>query len=445
MKILLVQPKMNKRPMDTDLKTRMAPSLALLTLAGLTPAPHTVEIANENIGEIDFDYGADLVAVTVTVDVMPRAAGIAREFQKRGVPVVAGGIHITCCPDEAAPFFDAICVGPAERVWQRMLDDAARGSLQKTYRDTDGFLSGELASPAYGAVHSEPYLYTNIIATSRGCPNRCAFCYNSSPNRAHIVRPVDDIMRDIAALGTRHILFIDDNFIGDPARAEALLLRMRGMRLTWGAAVTTRVLDHPRLLDLMAETGCKSLFIGLESVNNDSLRDVGKDNAFEKYDAIAEAVHSRGIMLNASMVFGLDADGPDVFDKTLDWLVTRKIETLTSHILTPYPGTALHRRMEADGRITSRDLSLYNTAHVVFRPARMTPEQLRDGYLRMYRRFYSFGNIIRRLPRHRRQWIPYLLFNLFYRKFGRFTSLLARIVPMRVLGRHAARISYRVR
>jgi len=444
MKILLIQPKMNKRPMDTDLKVRMAPSLALLTLLGLTPGGHEAEIVNENAGKIDFDCKADLVGITVTLDVMPRACRIAAEFRRRGVPVVAGGIHVTCCPEECLPHFDALCIGPAERVWASIVDDAREGRLRQTYCDMEDFRGEEIASPQYHHADAKRYLYTNVITTSRGCPNRCSFCYNSCANRLYIRRPLADVMGDIAALGARHVLFIDDNFIGDPAYTRALLQNIRGMGLCWNAAVTTDILNHPDLLDLMAETGCRSLFIGFESINAASLRSVHKDNKVKRYEELIEAIHSRGIMINASMVFGLDGDGPDTFDRTLDWMVNMRIETLTSHILTPYPGTELYRSMEAAGRITDRDLEKYNTANVVFTPAGMTAEALYRGYRRVYRQFYSFKNILRRLPKSKAQRRPYLLFNLLYRKFGPLTSAIARIVPMGALGKAAAKIAYRL-
>ena len=445
MKILLVQPEMNKRPMDTDLKTRMAPSMALLTLLSLTPNCHEVILVNENIEPLRYSRGFDLVGITVTVDVMPRAVQIAQKFQRMGTPVVAGGIHITCCPDECLPFFDAICVGTAERVWAQMLSDAENGRLQKVYNDAANLAGGELASPAYRQIDKSRYLYTNVVSTSRGCPNRCDFCYNSCANRIYIRRPVGDVIADIRSLGTRHIFFIDDNFIGSPAYTRELLEEMWPLKLQWSAAVTAQIADHPDLLDLMEQTGCQSLFIGLESVNDDSLRGVNKHNQFEKYDRLAAEIHRRGIMINASMVFGLDGDDPDVFKKTLDWLVKNKIETLTSHILTPYPGTALYRRMDEAGRITCRDLSKYNTAHVVFRPSGMTADELYSGYLRIYQEFYSLRNILRRFPECRAQRKPFLLFNLFYRKFGRLTSLVSRFVPMRALGSLAARISYKIK
>jgi radical SAM superfamily enzyme YgiQ (UPF0313 family) len=444
MKILLIQPKMNKRSMDTDLKTRMSPSLALLTLMTLTPEGHEVALVNENVERLDPSRQADLVGITVTLDVLPRAAQIARSFRARGVPVIAGGVHVTCRPEECLEYFDAVCVGAAERVWRRVVEDAQNGRVQRVYRDYENLGGDEIASPAYDRVDGKKYLFTNVVSTSRGCPNKCDFCYNSCANHAYVRRPNEDVLNDLAALGTRHVMFVDDNFIASPARTRELLVGMRGKNLVWSAAVTTKIVDYPDILDLMSECGCQSLFIGIESVNGESLAGVNKDNDVEDYDRLVREIHDRGIMINASMVFGLDGDGPDVFKKSLDWLVKHKIETLTSHVLTPYPGTALHERMERTGRITSRDLSLYNTSHVVFRPSGMSAGQLRDGYLWMYRKFYSFSNILRRMPKNRSQRAPYLMFNLVYRKFGPLTSAIAKIVPMGVVGRVAAKISYRL-
>jgi radical SAM superfamily enzyme YgiQ (UPF0313 family) len=423
MRILLIQPKMNKRPMDTDLKTRMSPSLALLTLMSLTPDEHEVKLMNENSERLDLMCDTDLVGITVTLDVMPRATAISELFRKRGIPVVAGGIHVTCCPEVCRPHFDAICIGPAERVWQRMVADAATDCLQKEYRDFRGFQGCEIVSPLYSRVETKKYLYTNIVTTSRGCPNRCAFCYNSSANRFYVVRPVADVLKDIKALRTRHVLFIDDNFIGSLDHTRELLLAFKQMRLIWSATATTDILDEPGLLDLMAASGCQSLFIGLESINPASLADVNKANRVERYEQLIDAIHGRGIMVNASMVFGLDGDSADTFQRTLDWLVSMRVETLTSHILTPYPGTMLYRRLDEAGRITDRRLEHYNTAHVVFEPKNMTAEELYAGYLWMYREFYSLRNIIRRYPKEKLQRKSYLLFNLLYRKYPIFPKL----------------------
>ena len=430
--------------MDSNLKTRMSPSLALLTLISLTPDYHEIILINENMDKIDFTQDVDMVAITVTLDVMPRASRIAAEFRERGVPVVAGGIHITCSPESCVPHFDAICVGPAERIWGRVLEDVENYRLRQVYSDMEDFRGHEIVSPAYDRLGKEKYLYSNVVSTGRGCPNRCDFCYNSCANRMYVLRPIPDVLRDIETLKIRHIFFIDDNFIGVPSYTEALLNEIKPLNLIWSAAVTTKILDRLDLLDLMSETGCQSLFIGFESINGKSLKSVHKDNAVEKYEQLVNAIHSRGIMVNASMVFGLDEDDPDTFKNTLDWLVSHKIETLTSHILTPYPGTKLYAKMEAEGRISDYDLEKYNTAHVVFKPAKMTEQELYDGYLWMYRSFYSYRNIIRRFPENAEQRKAYLLFNLLYRKFGRLISAMTELIPMRLLGKIAARISYKV-
>ncbi len=443
MNILLIQPKMNPRPMDTDLKMRMSPSWALLTIVQLTPEGHEVRMVNENVCKIDFDGAVDLVGITVTLDVMPRAMQIAECFRARGIPVIAGGVHVTCCPQSCAPHFDAVCVGPAERVWARVIADAACGRLQSRYEDVQGFTGEEIVSPCYDMPELKSYLFSNIVLTSRGCPNRCDFCYNSCANRLYVHRPITDVLQDIDAIRTRHVLFVDDNFIGDTAYTRALLQAMLPLNLKWGAAVTTKIVDHPELLDLMAQSGCQCLFIGFESINRLSLSGVHKGNQVKEYDRLVREIHRRGIMINASMVFGLDGDEPDVFERTLDWLVSSRISTLTAHIMTPYPGTSLHARLMREGRIEDEDLSKYNTANVVFRPQGMSAEALRRGYLWMYRQFYSLRNIAKRMPRHKATRAPYLMFNLFYRKFGKCTAALARLIPLRVIGKLAAKLSYR--
>ncbi len=445
MNIYLIQPKMNKRPMDTDLKTKMAPSLALLTLKKLTPPEHSVCIINENVEKIDFGQEVDLVGITVTVDVMNRAREIAAAFREKGVPVVAGGIHVTAVPDDCRDYFDAICVGYAERVWKQIVADSEQGKLMRVYEDMAGFSGREICGPDYTDNEGNKYLYKNVISTSRGCPHRCDFCYNSCANRNYVNRNINDILDEIAALNTRHIMFIDDNFTGNPTWTREFLLSIKDLNIKWNAAVTASIADQLELLDLMAVTGCQSLFIGFESINSSSLRSVHKYHALAKYEKLINEIHQRGIMVNASMVFGLEDDESDVFPRTLKWLVDNKVETLTAHILTPYPGTALYNRMKADGQIIDNDLSHYNTARVVFSPAKLTADELIAGYLGIYKDFYSFKNIIKRMPDNRKQWKAYLLFNLLYRKFGNVSAFLTRIIPINLIGKWGSWMSYLVK
>jgi len=264
---------------------------------------------------------------------------------------------------------------------------------------------------------------------------------------AIVNRPVADVLAEIRTLGTRHVMFIDDNLIGNRDWTWDFLTALRDadLHLKWNGAVSVDLVQDLRLLDLMAETGCNSLFIGFESINEKALAEVGKrQNQVDTYNRLIAEIHRRGIMVNASLVFGLDHDDASMFRATMDWLVENKVETMTGHIMTPYPGTVLYHRLLAQGRIIDWDYSHYNTANVVYRPMLLSPEELREGYLWMYKEFYSFRNIFRRMPDSRRQRVPYLLFNLAYRKFGKATAVLARIGLLGWLGRVARHLSYHV-
>lgn len=437
MYIKLIQPKMEKRPMDTDLKTRMAPPLGLLTVAALLRGKHRVSIENENIRPVNYEDVPDLVGITVTVDVLPRAIAIAAKFRATGAAVIAGGIHITTAPETVPEnSFDALCIGAAEGTWPQMIRDFEACCLQPVYRCGQHLSGAELVSPAYDLLQGGRYLYCNVVHTSRGCPFRCDFCYNSSRERRYLNRPVEDVLDDIRAVGSKHVMFIDDNFIGNPKWTRELVARLKPLHIKWNAAVSANIADDPDLLDQMKESGCQSLFIGFESIEPDSVRSVHKvQNDTKKYEALVDALHSRGIMINASFVFGLDSDTKETFRSTLDWIVKQRLETVTSHILTPYPGTVLYEKLKAEGRLLTSDFSLYNTAHVVFSPAGMTERELYEGYLWIYRNIYSIKNIIRRMPKARNQILPYLMFNLFYRKFGKFTDFLCRGVGYEKIGR----------
>jgi len=434
--------------MDTKLKTRMSPSLALLTISNLTPKEHEVIILNENVEKIDFNEPVDLVAITVTVDGMNRAVEISKDFQKRCVTVIAGGIHITADPDGAVNSFDAICVGMAERVWAKILKDKENNSLKKIYYDMENIVGKEIVSPDYDIIDKSKYLYTNIISTSRGCPFQCDFCYNSCKNilKTYINRPADDVIKDINTLKTKHIMFIDDNFIGNPKWTKELLKLIKPLKLKWNAAVTSNIVDMPELLDEMKEAGCQSLFIGFESINCKSLESVHKvQNSVNRYEKLVDEVHKRGIMINASFVFGLDEDDGSIFKSTLEWIVKNKIETVTSHILTPYPGTKLYKELLEENRIVDFNLVSYNTARVVYKPKNMTEEELYNGYLWIYKEIYTFKNIMKRLPKSKKQWIPFLTFNYFYRKFGKLTEVFCNIISFKNVGKFSRWFAYRIK
>jgi len=446
MRITLFAPKMGLRPMDSEYKRRMAPPLSLLTVAGLTPVQHTVSVQDENVAALRLAERTDLAGITVTVQTAPRAYAIADDLRARGIPVVLGGIHASANPHEALEHADAVCIGDAEGLWPGILLDAERGRLKGLYRHTRNPDLAGTPVPRWELVRRSRYLVSNLVCATRGCPHRCEFCYNSS---AYVrggcrLRPVSSVIEEVRRLGCRHVLFVDDNLAGDLPWVWELVRALAPMNVLWHAAVSANIVEHLDLLAAMQASGCRSLFIGFESIDGAALRSANKrQNRVETYGRLIEELHRLGIMIHASLVFGFDEDGPEVFDTTVDWLVRSRVETMTAHILTPYPGTRLFERFSAEGRIDDLDWSHYDTAHVVFRPKRMSKDELLSGYLRAYERFYSFRNIRKRLPEARQNRLPYLLFNLGYRKFGKFTSAFARLNGgMQAVTRFARRMSY---
>lgn len=445
MRIKLISPQMTLRPMDSQFKRRMSPPLNLLTLAALTPPEHTVWLADENIRRLDLNDSPDLVGITVNVDTSRRAYAIADQYRKRGIPVVLGGIHPSANPHEAGKFCDAVCIGQADTLWPQILLDRQSNSLRAQYHNAEPPDLSLTPLPRWDIMNPSDYLYTNILSASRGCPFRCEFCYNSSDYAQSPFRnrPIGHVIREIERFGTRQVMFIDDNFIGNINWTREFMAAIKPMNLTWHAAVSANIDRHPDLLDAMAQAGCRSLFIGFESIHDQSVQSVNKiQNHCGRYDALISMLHDRDIMVNASMVFGLDSDTPQTFPDTLDWLVRNRVETVTAHILTPYPGTKLFDRFKAEGRIIDTDWSHYNTARVVYRPKHMSPEELYNGYLWLYDQFYSFRNIYKRMPQSRRLRVPYLLFNLGYRKYGKLTSLAAHAGLLNRMGKLARQLCY---
>lgn len=435
---------MSLRPMDTKLKTRMAPSLGLLVIAQVLRNEHTVIIEDENISPINYSEKVDVVGITVTVNTLNRASEIAKKYKECGVITVGGGIHISSDPDNCEELFDALCIGPSEQIWNDIINDILNNKLQKRYYCNKSMCSEDIVSPAYDLIDKKKYLYSNVIVTSYGCPFKCSFCYNSCQayNNIYMNKPVDKVIEEIKLIGRKHIMFIDDNFIGNPQWTRALLKELKKLKVKWNAAVSCNIINMLDLLDEMKDSGCQGLFIGFESLKTDVISNVNKgQNNVLMYEKLIKEIHDRGIMVNASFVFGLDGEDKSVFENTLEWIVKNKIETVTSHILTPYPGTKLYNDFLRDGRITTFDYSKYDTSHVVYSPLNMTQEELYDGYINIYKKIYSIKNIFKRIPSSKPQKIPYLLFNIFYRKYGKFTAFICNIISYERIGRLAEKLS----
>jgi radical SAM superfamily enzyme YgiQ (UPF0313 family) len=233
---------------------------------------------------------------------------------------------------------------------------------------------------------------------SRGCPHHCDFCYKDAfyqGGKSFYTQQVDSALAEIESLPGKHLYFLDDHLFGNPTFASELFEGMKGMGRVWQCAATIKSILKPGLLEKAVESGLRSLFIGFETLNPHNLQEQHKYHNLNKdYNQVIQRVHEAGVMINGSFVYGMDSDDETVFDRTIEWAIKQGIETATFHILTPYPGTALYARMKDQGRLISNNWDLYDTRHVVYQPAQITPSVLEAGYWRSYQEFYRWNAIL---------------------------------------------------
>jgi radical SAM superfamily enzyme YgiQ (UPF0313 family) len=370
-------------------------------LAALTPAHWQVEHVDEEARAVDYDTDADLVGITFHTPSAYHAYEIARRFRSRGIPVVLGGPHATLLPEEAAQHADTLFVGEAEGLWQQFLADFERGQAKKVYR-AENVPSLEGVPQARKDLFQRKDHTNGVLFASRGCPNQCDFCTLSVMYRNQLRRrPVAQVAAEYASFHGKVIIFWDDNLSADMAYAKDLFRAITPYRKWWSSQASIQAGRDEEFLALAARSGCKQLFLGLESVSQASMDEVHKRfNRVDQYRQIIARIHAHGIAVQAGIVFGFDSDTPTIFGETLDFLEDCGVQNATFNILTPFPGTQLYRRLEREGRILSRDWREYNSrADVVFQPRQMAPEELLAGYQSAVRRFYSPASILKRIVR----------------------------------------------
>lgn len=385
-----------KSPFFRPIKYSLFPPLGLATLAAYLGDDDQVVIQDEHVETLDLNDEPDLVVIQVYITSAYRAYQLADYYRAKGAHVALGGLHVTSLPDEAAAHADSIFLGPGEDTWPAFLADFRAGHPGSLYRSTLRTLVG-IPPIRRDLIKRHLYLVPNSIVVSRGCPHVCDFCYKEAffkDGKGFYTQTVDDALAEIERLPGRHLYFLDDHLFGNPRFASALFEGMHGMGRLWQAAGTVQAVLKPGLLEKAVEAGLRSLFVGFETLNPASLLEQHKhQNLNRDYGAAIRRLHDLGVMVNGSFVFGMDHDDETVFDRTVAWAIEQGIETATFHILTPYPDTALYRRMEAERRITTHNWDMYDTRHVVYQPTRLTPEVLEAGYWRAYRDFYRWGSI----------------------------------------------------
>jgi radical SAM superfamily enzyme YgiQ (UPF0313 family) len=418
---LLINPFYRKDPYASFGKHVLTPTLALTATAAATPAHWELRYWDENLlqGPPPLDPFPEVVGITVHLTFAKRAYELARWYRQWGAKVVLGGLHVLTAPDEAAPHADALASGEGVQLWPRILADVEAGTLQPVYRGDFKKPYRDDPSPRRDLLPREGFLTTSSVIATRGCHNRCGFCYLSTTG-LHVpyrVRDVEQVVAEIRADGQPYAVFIDNNLGSRPEYLRSLCRALKPLGIIWSAALTIDVTDDPSLVREMALAGCTGVFIGFESLNGGNLEAAHKRTpAPEDYARRVALLHEHGIQVNGSFVLGFDHDDPDVFERTVAWIEANRLECATFHILTPYPETPLFAELEKAGRVVHRDWRLYDTAHVVFQPARMTAEQLFAGYEWCYRRLFSHASIWRRRPRDWRAVLPYLAMSYLYKR-----------------------------
>jgi radical SAM superfamily enzyme YgiQ (UPF0313 family) len=369
-------------------------------LAAFVPPHWKVLHVDEAVEPVNIDTHADLVAITFHTPSAPHAYSHAARFRQRGIPVALGGPHVTLLPDEAQAYADVIFVGEAEQSWPQFLADFETGNYRDRYYTEPPNLDNVPMS-RQELFHRRDHT-AGVLFSTRGCNHRCDFCtiavmYGSQLRK----RAVETVALEYASFRGKVIILWDDNIAGDIEYAKSLFKALAPHRKWWSSQASIHAASDNEFLELAARSGCKQLFIGLESVSQASVNEVSKAfNRVDDYAQSIERIHSHGIAVQAGVIFGFDNDTESVFKETVDFLEAAGVQNVTFNILTPFPGTPLYERLNAEGRILTRDWSKYNgRADVVFKPRQMSPEALLTGYQYANRRFYSWRSMYKRLSR----------------------------------------------
>jgi radical SAM superfamily enzyme YgiQ (UPF0313 family) len=417
MKLLMIAPIWPEGSLWGQIYFRF-PYLALTTLAALTGEGWKVSIIDENVDSIDFSDSPDLVAITVMTPLAKRGYEIADSFRRKGVPVVLGGIHPTMMKDEAKIHADAVVMGEAEETWPRVLSDFKRGNLQPFYESTDFCSLDKLIIPKRSLLNRKGYFFTNTIQTTRGCPFDCEFCsVTSFYGRTYRVRPVEDVISEIGQMEKSFLFFVDDNIAGNSSYAKELFRALIPLKIKWFSQASLNIVKDRKLLNLAQRSGCKGLFIGFESLSQENLKAMGKSaNRVSEYNDAIKMLHDHGIGIQGSFIFGTDYDDKSVFSDVLRFVEKTHIEAVLFSILTPFPGTRIYETLQRENRIIDTNWEKYDMNHVVFKPKKMTPEELQDGFNRTYRELYGHRSILKRLFPFNRNSLFYGIQNYGFRR-----------------------------
>jgi radical SAM superfamily enzyme YgiQ (UPF0313 family) len=401
MKLTLIYPAVGRKPGHLYVRSWQMEPLAMAVLAGLTPPEIAVRFYDDRLEEIPFDEPTDLVAISVETFTALRAYRIARQFRARGVPVVLGGYHVTLIPEEARREADAIVVGDAESVWPRLLDDARHRRLEAVYQAAAPRPLAGLR-PRRELFRGKNYQRVALVEATRGCPLNCDFCsitafHQASQNR----RPPAEVAAELEACSQRWFFLVDDNFAAQPEWAGELCRELTPLRRRWIGQIGLHAARDERLLELMVASGCRGVLVGMESLEPANLQAMGKswNLAAESYSQSLGHLRKHGLAVYGTFLFGYDHDDVETIRRSVDFAREQKLFLAAFNQVVPFPGTPLFRRLAQEGRLLTPKWWLDpegRVGDVVFRPRKMSAEELAEQCLEARRQFYSWRSILGR-------------------------------------------------
>ncbi len=421
MKLLLISPELKDSHFKfskKEVKSFWFPRLSLTTIAGLTPPDVDIKLIDESVEDVDLNMDVDLVGISVMTFMAPRAYELADHFRSRGIKVVLGGIHPSMLPEEAKLHADAVVIGEAEEIWPRLIEDLKRGELKPLYK-MEGYPKLDMMPPQRRDLLKQgAYMTTNCVQTTRGCPFDCEFCsVTIFCGNTFRLRPIEEVVKEVEGIKGDFVAFVDDNIAGNKDYAKKLFKALIPLKKKWGSQCSLTMARDPELMDLAEKSGCVAMFIGIETLSEENLASANKSiNRVKEYEKQIAIFHDHGMMVNAGMIFGFDYDDESVFERTVDFLIQNRVELVLFSILTPLPGTALHARLESEGRIIDRNWAHYAGRNVVFKPRLLSPEALEEGYFWAYHKFYSIPSIARRMLHPQQRFLGRLGLNYGYRR-----------------------------
>lgn len=391
------------------------PPMALGILAALTPEDINIKVTDELVDDIDFSFPADVVALSVNSTSAYRSYEVAKIFKEKSAKVVMGGIHPSVMPDEAGGHADALVLGEAETVWAAVIDDLRRCDLKPLYRCEEKPDPSEIPTPRWDLLNERKYYVPRTFQVSRGCPYGCSFCSSTQFfGVKYRFRPIDRIVNELKGYRKRMAVFVDDNIVGNPAYSRELFKALKGTGKMWVAQSSIDIARDESLLRLASESGCAGLLIGFESIRYENRADVKKLKSPEEYAEAIQAIKGHDIGVHGSFVFGFDDDTPELFYSTMDFVMKNRLDVANYCKLTPFPGTKLFEKMDAEGRLRHKDWSQYDRYNIVYRPKNFSIDEFKYLADDIYRKTYSIPSIIKRMPYVLKNIPYYFAINLSY-------------------------------